>query len=236
MLALLVPALKVYARSYTFREERQEGYRLMIGQSFGRLTVLAQSHKDRHDTHWACRCSCGVEKKVRGSRLRSGHTTSCGCYRREAAAKQSRVHAGTGTRAHKTWMGMIERCHSPCHKDYPRYGAKGVKVCDRWRESFAAFLADMGAPKAGQSIDRIDGREGYSPANCRWATPKQQARNRRTNVFIEHEGERLCIAEWSERVGISTAAMRRRLKHWPLPIALSLPGDAHRRVEARPGC
>jgi len=104
---------------------------------------------------------------------------------------------------------MRARCNNPKNEKYPSYGAKGIKVCDRW-SVFANFLADMGNRPRGHTIDRIDGSKGYEPGNCRWATPKQQQRNIKTNVMIEIKGEKKTASEWSEISGISTRTILQR--------------------------
>lgn len=117
---------------------------------------------------------------------------------------------------------MLSRCSGPKNSQFKNYGGRGVHVCDRWRD-FAAFLSDMGLPPDGLSIDRIDNNRGYEPSNCRWATTKEQARNKRTNVFVEFGGERLAVQEWADRLGCEHATLRRRLKLWGVELALTTP-------------
>ena len=114
---------------------------------------------------------------------------------------------------------MIIRCHTPSAKDYPKYGAKGIFVCDRWRygesgkSGFECFLADMGeAPFPGASLDRIDSSKGYSPENCRWATIEQQANNKKSNVFLEIDGQRMTVKQWSRVSGVGDKTILYRLR------------------------
>jgi hypothetical protein len=120
------------------------------------------------------------------------------------------------TREYSAWVAMIRRCHALRDKDYPRWGGRGIKVCDAWRHSFAAFYEHIGPRPLGTSIDRIDGTRGYEPGNVRWATPLQQARNRRDAIYITFQGERLPIGEVGARLGVTRGAAYMRHKRGQL--------------------
>lgn len=107
---------------------------------------------------------------------------------------------------------MIDRCCHPTSKVWDRYGGRGITVCDRWRESFDAFVADMGVPEPGMTLERIDNDKGYSPENCRWATMQEQQRNRRDTVYLSYKGKKKCIAEWAKELNVSPQAISYRLK------------------------
>ena len=111
---------------------------------------------------------------------------------------------------YNAWRAMVDRCTCPTSGNYERYGARGITVCDRWR-SFSNFLADMGSRPEGRTIDRIDGSKGYEPGNCRWASNKEQARNKRTNLIVTYRGESRCVAEWVEILGLKEKLVRVRL-------------------------
>lgn len=119
------------------------------------------------------------------------------------------------TRAYTTWEAMHRRCRNVNCREYGSYGGRGIKVCEHWKH-FLNFLFDMGEPLPGQSLDRIDNDGGYSKENCRWATKKQQARNRRSNILLSYNGLTKTLTEWAEEFGIKYATVRARLtKGWP---------------------
>lgn len=153
------------------------------GKQFGRWTVSEKvfsriTPSGTTKPYWLCNCDCGVTREVRAEHLCSGRSLSCGCHKRDAAAAQKRTHGGRETKLYDVWTQMIQRCHNPRNKAYADYGGRGIAVCERWRD-FAAFMGDMGHPPAGKSIDRVNNDAGYSPDNCRWATPLEQAKNKR---------------------------------------------------------
>lgn len=207
----------------------------LTGQRFGRLTVLrgtGRSRKSQGRT-WLCVCDCGAETEVATGTLRRGHTRSCGCLLREYAFKHGLFH----TRAHSAWRNMIARCYIPSETSYPRYGARGIKVCDRWRNDPVRFIADMGQPPSPKhTLDRIDSTKGYSPENCRWATPKEQARNRKTNRLLTIGAETLSLVQWAERYGVSAVMVRLRLERgWETLRALTEPAHPRRYKNAARG-
>lgn len=126
---------------------------------------------------WKCLCDCGNETIVTAGALATGNTKSCGCRQIEARIK----HGGTGKGSYNTWRAMIRRCNNPQDKDYPRYGGRGVSVCDRWLD-YENFVADMGEPNGDETLDRIDVYGNYSAENCRWAGVSTQNRNVRVRA------------------------------------------------------
>lgn len=199
---------------FTFQTRKK-----VLGVRFGRLVPFNRylDPSVRMDYFvWHCQCDCGRMPLVAQNNLLRGTTTSCGCYHREIMAKHGRSGIVDGKRTDRTysiWCSMIGRCCVPSAGGYKRYGAKGITVCDRWRNSFEAFLADMGEAHAGKSIDRWPNKTGnYEPGNCRWATPKQQVNNRSNNLVVEYEGQAMTLKEASELCGLEYGCLTVRYK------------------------
>lgn len=189
-----------------------------VGKKYGKLTVIGFSHvgKSNH-RYWNCRCDCGRDTVVGAVNLQSGHTTSCGCSIKTQGGISKK------SRAYIRWSGMMQRCHNPSFHRFKDYGGKGITVCKRWQD-FQTFLADMGEPPASCTIERLDNSKGYSPDNCKWATQKEQQRNRSSNVLITHNGRTQCMAAWAEETGINLKTISYRLHNgWSVERALTTP-------------
>lgn len=203
----------------------------LSGQKFGDLLVLDREVSARKHRPWICRCVCGATALVTTGNLRNGSVVSCGCRKRASRHMVRHGESGPGRRSkeYRTWAHIIGRCHNPTDAAYPDYGARGIEVCPRWRGDFSAFLADMGrAPSAKHSIERINNARGYSPDNCRWATPAEQARNTRRNVLIDG----VPLVDVCASRGLSYGAIQARLRRGhPPELALSpLTGHAYRAM------
>ena len=161
------------------------------GQKFGRLTALYRLHNyHKKTTHWLCVCECGNLKEIEKASLLRNMSKSCGCYRKETSKKQGKSnmkHGKIGTRLYTIWRDMKIRCTCKNSKDYKNYGGRGIVVCDEWLDNFQAFYdwSMNNGYDDSLTIDRIDVNGNYEPFNCRWATWKQQARNKRNNCFVK---------------------------------------------------
>ncbi len=192
----------------------------LTGRKFGQLTVMVMADVRRRQSYWNCQCLCGQTKVVRGTHLKAGKIISCGCYGRAVIGIRAKTHGKSRTIEYKTWTSMINRCESKNCPKYPIYGGRGILVCDRWRNSFEHFLADMGIrPSPKHSIDRKDVNKNYEPENCRWATAREQSQNQRKTVNITFQGETACVTEWARRLGVSQPTLHARLKRWPVEKA-----------------
>lgn len=209
------------------------------GQRFGKLLVISFVGYNKYRyALWECLCDCGNTTTVPSGHLRSGNTESCGCGKGKFTHGQSRCNAGEGTPEYKTWQWMIARIRDKREEVQRNYAGRGITVCQRW-QTFAYFLEDMGLkPSPKHSIDRIDNDKGYRcgccddcheeevfECNCRWATKKEQDRNKRTNRLIEYNGKILCLTEWAERLGVPAYMLYNRLSvfGWTVEQAFTLP-------------
>lgn len=183
------------------------------GQKFNRLTAIKPIGKYKSgNVIWQCRCDCGNICEVEGSILRRFKQKSCGCYPSERMTKMNTKHEGFGTRLYEIWRQMHRRCYGEKTKSYPHYGGRGIKVCSEWNDfaKFRAWAIDSGY-EDNLTVDRIDVNGDYTPNNCRWATKKQQANNRRSNHRILYNGEEHTISEWADIMSVDQVRLWRAL-------------------------
>jgi hypothetical protein len=203
------------------------------GNRYGKWTVISGPVEgDFQGAFWLCRCDCGTEKAISGSRLRLGRSRQCvPCQR---IARKTHGMAGK-TPEYQTWVHLIMRCENKKDRAYNRYGGRGIKVCESWRDSFTNFLADMGPrPSTKHSIDRINNDGNYEPGNCRWATRAEQNANTSQNRLFTIGNETLCLAHWAARFGISKASLWARLNlGWDIQMALTAPKNTKRRIDGK---
>lgn len=186
---------------------------------FERLTVIAfagyapRPHSNKHDAMWLCRCLCGTIRSYRAGNLRQRKSKSCGCLNIEHAITSHTTHGLSRSPEYGSWTSMLQRCYNPNNIGYKTYGALGITVCERWRQSFAAFYADLGPrPSRRHRLERIKNNLGYSPDNCCWATEHEQHRNQSRNVWLTLNGVTQCLMDWAMQGHMSPTTLSRRLR------------------------
>ena len=186
-----------------------------IGDRFGRLVVLGFHHKSKWKVHVLCRCDCGTEKIFSTSDLKSGRVHSCGCLSREIQAERTKNKI-KHTHLHYIYLSMKKRCFSPKTASYKDYGGRGISMCKEWADrrtgyrTFEKWALENGYSR-GLSIDRINNDGNYCPENCRWATNKEQANNKRDNHIITVKGARYTLSQAQDAFGISAGRIRQRI-------------------------
>lgn len=204
----------------------------LTGERFGRLNVFerepATPENVKNGAMWKCKCDCGNTVTVKSNSLRSGHTKSCGCYHNERTVEVNTTHGKYKNNIYRVWSSIKERCCNPHNKKYLRYGARGIAVCEEWKNDFSAFydyvsrLPHFG--EAGYSIDRINNDGNYEPGNVRWADFVMQNNNLSRNHLLEYGGKTQSIAQWAREIGMSYSALHSRIKRgWSIERAMAEP-------------
>lgn len=186
------------------------------GDKFGRLTVIEEAERSyfsgKPHRMFICECECGETSVVALGKLRSGHTTSCGCLVSTACSDRNRTHGLSGSPEYGIWCSIKERCNNPNNIAYVNYGKRNIYVCERWVNSFENFFSDMGSrPTKKHSIERRSVDGPYSPENCCWATSVEQANNKRNNRRITYNGETQSLSKWCTQLCIPYRAVMARL-------------------------
>ena len=195
----------------------------LTGKRFGRLVVIGLQPSETRKTYWICQCDCGNIKVIRSDSLQCGSIRSCGCLKKEQDEKNlsqgngHRKYAETGfkvggTRLYSIWQGIKSRCYNEHNARYDRYGGRGIKVCDEWRNDFVNFYnwAIKNGYSADLTIDRINNDGDYCPENCHWATAKEQCNNRSTNILIKIGNATKTLTQWCEIFELNSAAVLAR--------------------------
>jgi len=201
----------------------------ITGNRYARLVVIARAPNKNGRMRWLCKCDCGNTTEVRGEHLKNMATRSCGCFDMERMT----THGLSRTPEYQSWQGMQSRCHNPREPGYCLYGARGIIVCDRWRDSFQQFFSDMGPkPAPNMSIDRILVNGPYSPMNCRWATPLEQVNNRRNTRLVAINGITKPLKQWCKELGTPyQVALKRIWRGVPAEIAATTKGHGLRGTQ-----
>lgn len=189
------------------------------GTVFNDWTVISECDGIGKDRRFLCRCVCGKEKPCFLHLLRSGSTRGCGCKRNKENKERETTHGLSYSKEYYAWRAMHWRCDEHCDKEtYKNYGGRGIKVCDRWK-SFELFIEDMGKkPSPDHEIERSDNNKGYSPDNCRWATNKENSRNKRNNFLVEKDGKTKCLSEWCEIYHLAYGKVYYRMKKFGMSL------------------
>lgn len=185
----------------------------LTNQRFGRLFI---GPPVRPGGRWWAWCDCGEITTPMGQALKQGRTRSCGCLndevRRTFGVTHGASRVGKLTREYRIWQHMRGRCGNPTNDSYHNYGGRGIKVCERWDNSFELFLEDMGPCPPGRTIERKDVNGDYELENCRWISKGRQSWNRRDTIRITRDGETLPLKEWASRLGFSYGTVTKRYR------------------------
>lgn len=188
------------------------------GEKFNYLTAIVKIEKQK----WLFLCDCGIKKIIIKDNVINGHTKSCGCI----YGKNKTTHNLSKSKEYNIYYCIIKRCYNKNYTEYEYYGKRGIKVCDRWINSFENFLEDMGKrPSKSHSIDRIDNNGNYCKENCRWATKKEQARNNRHNKLLKFNNKIKTLPEHCEELNLNYPTIKTRIYtlKWDIDKALSTP-------------
>jgi len=197
----------------------------LTGQRFGKLTVIEFVGTRNKKAVFKCVCDCGNECEKTGTLLSTGKTRSCGCL--AANNTDQTTHGFSKTHLYGVWSTMKSRCCNPKSQHYKNYGARGISVCDEWKNDFIAFRAWAleNGYEEGLTLDRIQTNGNYEPSNCRWTTQKIQCNNKTNNRYIEFRGKTWTLHELADEYGIkyTTLWMRLNKYHWTIERALETP-------------
>ena len=202
----------------------------LTGIRFGFLTVSTRAGKANRHAIWHCLCDCGQRTVGRADRLLNGRHKACNINGHRAGGEKRHEYRMGDLPEYRVWCGMRERCRDPKHHHWKNYGGRGIRVCVRWDVSFEAFLSDMGPRPPGGTIERKNVNGNYEPDNCRWASMREQSRNKRTSRFVIYNDRKVLLVDLAEELGLKYMVLVGRLNAgWSLADAIAKPVRAKRR-------
>lgn len=209
-----------------------------IGTKYGRLTIIKEGSFIKYDKtimrKVLCKCDCGNEKEIDLNSIKRGKSTSCGCFNKELAKENNTKHGlamlSTGIKHpdYNIWTKLKGRCLNPNDKSYIHYGARGIKICDRWMYSFENFINDLGwRPSNKYSLERIDYNKDYCPENCKWILKSEQTKNCRRVKLIAYNGKEHCLTDLCKLLGLVYSTMRHRVYDLGIPFEEAIKYPQH---------
>lgn len=183
------------------------------GHIYNRLTIISRVGRRKA----LCRCECGNEIIAQLYNVKNGHTKSCGCFKLERSPVINKTHGMRRTPTYKSWSCMRARCNNPKNADYKNYGARGITCHQSW-DSFESFFSDMGEKPDGTTLERMNNDGNYEPGNCRWATKREQALNRRTSRFVTAHGRTMTLKEWADVTGLTYILLYKKFSRRGFPL------------------
>lgn len=208
----------------------------LTGRRFGKLVAISSIYdREKKLTLWKCQCDCGNICFVRANSLVHGRTNSCGCLRKDSNIKKNTTHGLSKTSLYYAWHSMKARCYNANDHNYPRYGKRGITVCDEWKNSFENFRdwAMLNGYKNGLSLDRIDNDGNYCPNNCRWTTTKVQNNNRGVSINITYNGKTQNLSEWCNELNLPYMRIYQRIIKYGFSFEDAITEPTHKRSGKR---
>ncbi len=212
---------------------KKEKLQDLTGKVFGLWTVISFNRSEKEGNHyrtyWNCKCACGGERVVRGDILKSGGSKSCGCYGKDRSLIELPEYTEEEAfkKAKSVYKHMKQRCYNLNKTRFSDYGGRGIKICDRWLESFENFYEDMGTPPTNlHQLDRVDNEGDYSPDNCKWSTPSENNRNKRDSHMLTYNGVTQCVTAWADELNIDASTLFNRIaRGWDDEKVITTPLD-----------
>lgn len=200
------------------------------GHRFGRLTAMSESGRHKNGrVLWECLCDCGNTVNIASNNLHGGNSKSCGCLKKESSTERGKklltTHGLSKTPEYGAWKNIIQRCNNPNDQSYSNYGERGIKICDRWLNSFENFYTDLGPrPTDAHSVDRINNNGHYEPGNCKWSTMDEQSNNKRNNHIVTYRDKEYTLANLAKEHNLKDSIVRDRLRlGWTIENTIETP-------------